>query len=248
MEETIELRQLVEIIKKRIGIVLTIPLIATIMSGIISFFVLTPIYEASTQLLVNKSENKADILIPSINDIQTSLKLIETYSVIINSPRILEKSIEDHNWDLSAAQLKGKIKVNPVQNSQVMSITVSDPDPVMAISMANGIAKTFQEEIKGIMNVDNVQILAEAKTMDTYSPVAPKPALNMAIAFVVGLMAGVGIVFLLEYMDNTIKSEQDVEALLGLSVLASIAKVSDKDENNFKSGPGATLGGKQIEA
>lgn len=250
MEETIDLRQLVEIIRKRIWIIVTIPLIATLISGIVSFFVLTPIYEASTQLLVNKSESKTDILMPSYNDIQANLKLVETYSVIINSPRILEKSIQEHGWALTASELKEKIKVSPVQNSQVMSITVSDPDPLMAIKMANGVATTFKQEIKGIMNVDNVQVLAEAKPLETYSPVKPKPLLNMAIAFVVGLMTGVGVVFLLEYMDNTIRSEEDVESLLGLSVLASIAKVDEKNEKNLKSGGllEAPLGGKHFEA
>lgn len=248
MEETIELRQLVGILMKRIWIILTVPVIATIISGVVSFFVLTPIYEASTQLLVNKSE-KADVLMPSYNDIQTSLKLVETYSVIINSPRILDKSIQDHGWSLTAGELKAKIKVSPVQNSQVMSITVSDPEPLMAIEMANGVASTFQQEIKSIMSVDNVQVLAEAKPQETYSPVQPKPVLNMAIAFVVGLMAAVGVVFLLEYLDNTIRSEEDVENILGLSVLASISKVDEIGERDLKKGDFDTsAGGKRLEA
>ncbi len=248
MEETIELRQYFEILMKRIWIIVAVTLVATLTSGIVSFFVITPIYEASTQLLVNKSESKNEILVPSYNDIQTSLKLVETYSVIINSPRILDKAIEEHHWDITAAKLREKIKVSPVQNSQVMSITVNDADPNMAVEIANGIANTFQKEIQGIMSVDNVQILAQAKSQENDSPVKPKPLLNMVIAFVVGLMTSIGIVFLLEYLDNTIKTEQDVENILGLSVLATIATMDDQDKGNQKENVGTSVGGERVEA
>lgn len=247
-ETTIELREYFEILMKRIWVVVLVTFTATVVSGIVSFFVVTPIYEASTQLLVNKNESKSDILVPSYNDIQSNLKLIETYNVIIKSPRILEESIANMGLEMTAAQLGEKIKVNAVQNSQVMSITVSDPDPAQAVLIANGIAQTFRAEIVDIMNVDNVQVLAEAKMLETQSPVKPKPLLNMVIAFVVGLMTSVGIVFLLEYLDNTIKSEQDIERVLGLSVLGTIAKMEGVPE--AKAGQdlkGAQVGGKQLE-
>ena len=78
------------------------------------------------------------------------------------------------------------------------------------------------------MNVDNVTILAVAEVGENASPVKPQPLLNIAIAFVVGLMAGVGVAFLLEYLDNTIKTEQDVERLLELPVLGAIATFEEQ--------------------
>jgi len=117
------------------------------------------------------------------------------------------------------------------------------------VKIANGIAATFQQEIKTIMSVDNVQILAEAKVPAVPSPVKPKPYLNIAIAFVVGLMASVGIIFLLEYLDNTIKTEQDVEQILGLSVLGAIATIDYKTEDKLSQPvQSASMGGKGIEA
>ncbi|RXT03685.1 YveK family protein [Ammoniphilus sp. CFH 90114] len=245
-ETTIDLREIVEIIKKRFVIIILVTLMATVTSGLVSFFVITPIYEASTQLLVNKKESQSEMLVPNFSDIQSNLKLIETYNVIIKSPRVLEKAIENMGLEMTAGQLSNKIKVNAVQNSQVMSITVSDPDPEKAILIANGIASTFQTEIQTIMNVDNVQILAEAKSQETYSPVKPKPFLNMVIAFVVGLMTAVGIVFLLEYLDNTLKSEQDIERILGLSVLGSIATMDELEEERDRGAAEAKVGGKQL--
>jgi len=73
------------------------------------------------------------------------------------------------------------------------------------------------------MNIDNVNILSKAKVEENPAPIKPKPLLNMALALVVGLMLGIGIAFLLEYLDNTIKSEQDIERLLQVPVLGAVA-------------------------
>jgi capsular polysaccharide biosynthesis protein len=247
-EQSIELREYFQILRKRFWIIVLITAIATITSGIISYFVITPIYESSTQLLVNKSQTKDQMVMPDFNEIQSSLKLVDTYNVIINSPRILDKTISDMGLKLTTTDLSKKIKVAAVQNSQVMSITVDDPDPKMAVAIANGIAQTFTQEIKGIMQVDNVQILAEAKLSDTATPIKPKKLLNIAIAFVVGLMTSVGIAFLLEYLDNTIKTEQDVEQILGLSVLGGIARIDQKLEDAEAISSGVKLGGQHFEA
>ncbi|MDV2687403.1 GNVR domain-containing protein, partial [Alkalihalophilus lindianensis] len=80
-----------------------------------------------------------------------------------------------------------------------------------AAKIANKTAQVFQKEISKIMNIDNVSILAKAEVGDIQAPIKPQPLLNIAIAMVVGLMVGVGLAFLLEYFDNTIKTEQEIE-------------------------------------
>lgn len=234
-EMEIDLRELFQIIKKRLSLIFIITLIAAMASGIVSFFVITPIYQASTELLVNKSDAEMNAMY-SYNDIQTNLKLIETYSVIIKSPRIIDKVISDYHLEMSSQELTDKVSVNAVKNSQVMAITVQDPDQTTAAKLANAVAYTFKTEILKIMKVDNVQILTQAKEVEEPSPIKPKPMLNMAIAFVVGIMAAVGIVFLMEYLDNSIKSEQEIERLLGYPVLGSIATIEENEPvNNAKS-------------
>ena len=107
--------------------------------------------------------------------------------------------------------------------SQVVRITVDNNDPAQAVIIANEIAKVFQREISKLMRIDNIHILSPAELPENPVPIKPQPVLNMAIAFVVGLMASVGVAFLLEYLDNTIKSEQDIEKLLELPVLVQLA-------------------------
>jgi len=238
MEETISLKELFLTLKKRLSLIIIITAIATATSGIVSYFLLTPIYQSSTQILVNQSKSEEQIY--NYNEVQTNLQLINTYTVVIKSPAILDKVIEKEKLEMSASALNELVTVSSEQNSQVVNISVQNEDAQKAADIANSIAKTFQEEISTIMNVDNVSILTQAQLGEDPSPVKPQPALNMAIALVVGLMAGVGLAFLLEYLDNTIKTEQDIENQLGLPVLGAITTINMEDDMKEQNTP-ATL-------
>ena len=227
MEETISLKELLETLQKRLRLIISTTLMAILIAGVVSYFFITPIYQASTQLLVNKSNDEQAAY--QYNEVQTNLQLINTYNVIIKSPAILELVIKDLDLNMTVDQLNAKITVENATNSQVVNLSVQDPSPAMAVKIANKTAEVFQKEITKIMNVDNVSILAKATVDDNPSPIKPKPLLNIAIATVVGLMVGVGVAFLLEYFDNTIKTEQEIEKILGLPVLGVIAAIEEND-------------------
>lgn len=225
MEETISLKELLQTLKKRLALILAITLTAVIISGVVSFFFLTPIYQASTQILVNqKSEDQAMYNQAELN---ANLQLINTYNVIIKSPAILDLVVEELDLDMTAGQLNSKITVSKQDDSQVVNISVQDENPQIAADIANTTANVFSKEIVEIMSVNNVSVLAKATVADGQSPIKPQPLLNVAIALVVGLMAGVGLAFLLEFLDNTVKTEQDIEKLLELPILGIISEIGD---------------------
>lgn len=228
VEIEIDLKQLFRIIKKRIWLILLITFVVTIACGIISFYLLTPIYEASTELLVNKSDSNIDSLY-SYTEIQADLKLINTYKVIIKSPRIIDIVVSKFDQNLSTADLINKIKVNTVEESQVISISVTDSDYRKAVMLVNALADTFQNEIVKIMKVDNVQILTAAKIIDDPVQVKPSPVLNIVIAFIFSLIIGICLVLLLEHFDKSVKHETDVERILGYPVLGSISVINKKE-------------------
>ncbi|MBT2689211.1 capsular biosynthesis protein [Bacillus sp. ISL-47] len=225
MEETISLKELLGTLRKRAMLILSITLAAVLTSAIISFYFLTPVYQTSTQLLVNQAKNEQPVYNPG--EIQTNLQLINTYNVIIKSPAILDLVIKELNLELTTDQLNNKITVGSQKDSQVVGITVEDTDPQRAADIANTTANVFHSEIKKIMNIDNVSILAKAEVKENMSPVKPQPLLNIAIAMVVGLMIGVGLAFLLEYFDNTLKDEQDIEKHLGVPLLGVISIIEE---------------------
>lgn len=244
MEETISLKELFQTLKKRFSLIIAITIVAVMISGIVSYFLLTPIYQSSTQILVNQSKDEQGVY--TAGEVQTNLQLINTYNVIIKSAAILELVKKELSLDITTGALNEKITVQSEQNSQVVTISVQDEDPQMAADIANKTAEVFQKEIVNIMNVNNVTILAKAELGENPSPVKPQPLLNIAIAMVVGLMAGVGIAFLLEYLDNTIKDEQDIEKAVGLPVLGVIATIEETNESSSRSERSSRLRGETI--
>lgn len=223
MEEEIELRQYWEVLRKRWLIVISLPLIAALTSGIISFFVIQPVYEASTTLIVGKKASESGLAAAQMLDnsvLQANLQLAKTYATIAQSRTVEQNVIKDLNLPLTVAELDSLISINPVKTTEILEIKVANTNPVLATSIANTMAEEFSKAVIEIKKVDSVSIVDTAVTPD--KPVKPNKKLNVLIAFVVGLMASIGVVFLLEYIDNTVKTSEDVEKLLGIPVLGVI--------------------------
>jgi len=226
VEETISLQDIFRTIRKRAVMIISLTVLSIIVAAIISFYVLTPIYQASTQILVNQQKTDQQI---QTTEIQTNLQLINTYNVIIKSPAILSKVIERLDLEMTPSQLANQITVSNAQNSQVVDVSVQDELAFRAVDIANTTAQVFQEQIQVLMKVDNVNILSPALLPEDPSPVKPNKMLNIAIATVLGLMIGVGLAFLLEYLDTTVKTESDVEELLQLPIIGLVSPIDDKD-------------------
>ena len=224
MEETISIKELFSILRKRIWLIFVSTVISVTTGAILSFYIITPTYQTSTQLLVNHTSNPEAQF--SSGDIQTNLQLINTYSVIIKSSAILDLVRDELDLKITTNALNEKISVSSQQDSQVVNIVVEEEDPNTAVLIANKTAEIFQREIINIMNVDNVTILAKAEIGETPNQIKPQPILNIAISLVIGLMVGVGMVLLQEYLDNTIKSEQDIEKQLGLPVIGVVGLIN----------------------
>lgn len=230
MEETISLKEIFEVIQKRFFLILGSILGVTAIVACITFFVLTPIYEAKTQFIVNHHSQDQGTAY-NINDIRFNVELINTYNDILKSPSILESVMDRLGISQSPESFGKKIDLTSSQNSQVVTVKVTDPDPVFAVNIANTTVEVFQEQLPQIMNmnVDNVHVISEAKLAPEPSPVSPRPKLNLAIAVVLGGMIGLGLAFLFEYFDTTIKTEEEIEQHLELPVLGIISKIEQRD-------------------
>ncbi|MFP9130278.1 YveK family protein [Niallia sp. BSM11] len=241
MEETFSIKQLMYTLKKRLFLIFSITLITMIITGVISYFFITPEYKSSTQILVNQT--KDDQTLYNYNEVQTNIQLISTYSVILKSAAILNNVKSELNLDISVAELNNKISVENAQNSQIMTVSVTDSDPKIALDIANKTAEVFEKEIKSIMSVDNVTILPLADNQENQSPVSPNPPLNIAISAFVGLLVGIGLAILLEFLDNTIKTEQDIETLLELPVLGAITTIDQNFDAKIRSSSNGRMRG-----
>ncbi|MGB4186161.1 MAG: Wzz/FepE/Etk N-terminal domain-containing protein, partial [Caldicoprobacterales bacterium] len=123
MEETMDLREILQIIYKRLWFIILVTLVCIISSGIISIFVLDSIYEASTTLMVSKTRDDQSSNL-QYNDILMNQKLVKTYSEIVKSNRVLEKVIEQLDLDMTTGDLKNKIQVSSVSDTEIIRIAV----------------------------------------------------------------------------------------------------------------------------
>ncbi|NIK11803.1 YveK family protein [Alkalibacillus almallahensis] len=242
MEETISLQEIWQTLKKRMRLIILITVLAMLASVIATMFFMTPQYEANSQFIVSQSETTQEQQITQ-GDIRTNVELINTYNVIIQSPAVITDVIDELDLGLSAGQLSNRINVNNAENSQVVNVGVTGPDHEQAVDIANTTVSVFMEKVPEYMNVDNVSVLSEATHDSNPSPISPNLTLNLAIAMVLGVMVGVGVAFLLEYLDTTIKTEDDIDKTLELPVMGMISTFNFDDDEQQTSRKKSRKGG-----
>ena len=229
MEGTIGLQELLLIIKKRLILVAILAFVSTTITSIFTHFFITPIYQVSTQLVVSRSDIDNAITSAEISGIN---QLMNTFNQIMVSPRILDRVIKELNLNESSVSLRRRLEASTARDSQVIILTVQHEHPVLAYDIANKTAEVFARDIPDIMNFDNVNILAPA--LIPSSPVSPRLVRNAGMGFLIGTMSGILLTLLIEFLDKTIKTEQDVEKLINLPVLGMIPIMTPEDFEDRK--------------
>lgn len=220
MENTIDLSKILHILKKYIWLLILSPLILLALSVFITFVLIKPQYEATTQILVN--QEKAQDPIQQQQNVQGTLQQVNTYAEIVNSPRILEKVAKNLNNKYSVSSLKNKVEVQSSAQSQVITVNVSAYSKSEAEKIANELIKVYKKEMPEIMDINNVSILSKAD--GTAKQVSPNIPMNLFLGFILGLILALLFIFMKELTDTRIKDEQDIEDHLKLPVLGSIKR------------------------
>lgn len=213
--DVIELREIFLILKKHLVLLIIVPVVFGLIGALISIYLIDPVYEASTTLIVRQNKETDEEI--NITDVNLSKSLVYTYAEMAKSNTVLENTRNS----LGLVELKGNnITVSPVKDTQILKVTVQNTDRKLAMDIANILVKEFTLEIARITKTDNVAVVDYATLPER--PIKPNKAMNTAIAAVLGEMIVVMIIFLREYLDNTIKSEKDIEKYLGISVIGTI--------------------------
>lgn len=219
MESTLDLTKILRILKNNLKLLIILPLVCLLISAIVTLFFLDEEYQATTQVLVNQKESDSQMM---AQEVQSNIQLVNTYSEIVKSPRILDKVSKELNRKYSASELSSMLTVTNQAESQLLNIDVVSKSGKDSEVVANKIAEVFSDEVPDIMNVDNVSILSTAD--DTTKQVAPKTMINLVLGLIIGLIIALIIIFIKEIFDKRIKSETDVENELEIPVLGSIQK------------------------
>jgi capsular polysaccharide biosynthesis protein len=221
----LELKEYLKLLVKWIWLIIIIPILSSALSAYISFFILEPVYEANTTLYVINKSNSSDFPI-AYNDLLIGQQLVKDYKEIVKSRRVTSRVIEELGiTHLTPSQLAEKISVDSKNETRLIEIKVQDNNPELASDIANKVADVFTGEVVEIMNVENINIVDTAQP--PLNPIKPRILMNIAVAFILGLLIAVGLAFVIEYFDDTVKSADDVERYLGLTVLGTIPEFTE---------------------
>ncbi|SHF21763.1 YveK family protein [Alkalibacter saccharofermentans] len=234
MMDQIDLKQLWGMLKSNFLLILNITLVAMIIAALFSFVILDKQYESYTTLLLGRPIDYQGSTSGEITsaDINLNRQLVSTYSEIAKSRAVTSQVITNLNLDLSDGALASMISVNTVNDTEIIRMTVRSTDPILSASIANEMAETFSTYVSDLMRIDNINVIDVAQASNI--PVAPRSSMNIAIAMVLGLMIGVFVSLLKEYLDTRLKSPDQVTSLSSYPVLAMIPYNPSLDQGGNK--------------
>ncbi|MPM06215.1 putative capsular polysaccharide biosynthesis protein YwqC [bioreactor metagenome] len=222
-EQVIRLDELFEALKKRWLMIVTITLIATIISAALSFFVIKPKYEATTKVFIGKDEG--DNQAYNQNDVLMYQKLMKTYSEAIKTKDLVSRSLQGTSLELKPEDVLANLTVSPVTDTQILQIKYKSNNPQEAKVVIQELTDEFIKTSKELVPNGNIKTIEEVQLPE--KPVSPNKKMNIAIAFLLGLMVSIGLAFLLEFLDNTFKSKDQLERELDIPVIGVIPTVKE---------------------
>lgn len=225
----IDVLELFHVLLNKFWIILLAGIIAALafVGGTILF--ITPQYQSTTKMYVLSKQDNNTI---TQQDMQTGLSLTKDYAELIKSRTVTEGVIAQLNLDLTHEQLLGKVSVDSATDTRILSITVTDPDPYEACKIANAIRDVAANHIKNIMDIDAVNVVETANIPDQKS--SPSISKNGVIGGLLGVLLSVAIILIAYISNDTIKTQEDVERYLGLSMLGTIPLTAADRKNKKK--------------
>jgi polysaccharide biosynthesis transport protein len=179
-----------------------------------------PVYQASAQLVVNLSSTTTPY------DVNGSLAIAPTYAQLLTSSAVLNPVVAKHPG-MTLTQLSGMVSVKPQSNTQIIELDVQNADPVLSMQLANEISQSLNQFANTRLSGGIQVVPAELPT----APISPKASLNTGIGALVGLALAVALIVLFEWIDDRLRSPEEVQELLGLDTLAVIPQLSRKQRH-----------------
>ncbi len=229
MEEMISLSEMFTLLKKRFLLITMTIIFGVAGAVVVTYFFITPKFSASAELIVQSKNENSTMNLQS--DVHANVLLINTYKDMILGDIVLNKVSEDvtssTEYQVTKSELAQVIAVIQSPDSQMFQIRATTEDSKKSAIISNLAAKVFKEKATEVLDVSRVTITSEAQSNPL--PISPNKKLNMAIGGLFGLALGIGIVFLLEILDKTVKDERFISEVLALPILGTVNEMNTKE-------------------
>lgn len=236
-EIEIDLREVFILLLSKAWLIALVGMLTAIIGFVLSAFVIAPTFESTSKIYILNKQQENTV---TYSDVQLGTQLTKDYAQLITSRLVLEKVIEDLNLteineDIDYEAMLGKVEVTTPTDTRILSITVTDTDPVLAMEIANSVREAAAVHIKNVMDIEAVNVVETANLpMEKAGPSITKWTL---IGGCIGAFLVMAFVLLIFFMDDTIKTSDDVEKYLGLSTLALIPLDTQTVAKNGKKKP-----------
>lgn len=217
--EEIDLKELLKLFWKKKILIIVTTMAFLFIGYIYNAFITTPEYRAATTLLLVKAENSASV---TQADVTLNQKLVYTYTELVKSDTVLNEVANRIQLNKSVGQLRKNVTIESVKNTEILKISVLDPNKDDAATIANSIAEVFSEQVKEFYHMENIRVVDKAVAPS--SPSNINPVKYAGIFGVVGFVISVGVILVLNLFDSTVKNDKDIERTLNIKTLATFAK------------------------
>ena len=214
-------------------IIVAAALVGTLISGIWTFFFVTPMYEATSKLYILNSDDS----VINLSSLQLGSQLANDYTHVFNNWHVHENVVDKLGLDYTYKDMEKMVRVNNPSNTRLLEITVSSPDPSEAQLIANTYASVAPEFIAKVMKTVEPSIFQEARLPS--APVSPSKSRSLILGFLIGAVLAVGVITVMFVMDDKVRTSDDVTKLLGLPTLGVVTMQSAMHGDNKRSGKGA---------
>ena len=236
--EEIDLKELLLMFWKRKAEIILIIAIFIVIGFIYTSVFTKPMYTSSTTLVlagINDEANEGETSITT-TDLTLNSKLVSTYSQLVKSNKVVRQVISNLGIDIPEEELRNNISVSSVSDTELIKITVTTDNPQYSADIANETAKVFTDEVAEIYNINNVHVVDTAEESQTPSNINHKKDVVMFVA--IGVVVAIAYVIIVNMLDTTVKTEEEIESLVKLPVLASIPMydVAESKRNRRKRG------------
>lgn len=216
-EMEIDLLELLMVMKKHLSAILLAGIVGLVIMFAYTSFLVTPLYSASSMMYV-MPDNSNSMNSSTLSDMQVGQQLTSDYSSMIESRSFMEDVIKKLNLTIDYQQLLEKVEVTNPTSSRILQVTVNDPNPQTAADIANEVASVAESKLKEITGMQAIKIYEEAAVPE--KPSSPSLKKNCALGLLAGLVLAMAVITILYLLDDTIKTEDDIEKYLGMTTLA----------------------------
>lgn len=230
--EELDLKELFQMFWERKVQILLIIAIFMAIGVIYSLGFVTPKYQSKTTLLLatnNSSGEKLGGDSITTTDVTLNSKLVSTYSELVGSSKIIREVISNLGIKVDEDSIKNNVTVKAKSDTEVIEITVRNENPKLAAQIANEIAKVFIQNVKEYYKIDNLHVVDKAE--EESEPYNMNLTKDVVIFAFIGVVVASIYVLIANMLDTTIKSQEDIEKIAGVTVLASFPMYDGTEES-----------------